>query len=175
MKHNKSIAIGFITLIIICMIVTTLIYYNYNYSYSSLTQEYFSNEFNTSTNAPIIFIDERLFVKPSNIKDAGYGVFTKSNIEKGEIIERCHGLTIKTEDRRGIITSYDFTLNSGDTFLCFGYGSLYNHSNTPNVQHEMDSTQSTMQYRTTRPISAGEELYVSYGENWFKNRGIEIL
>lgn len=169
MRYNKSIAIGFIILFIICIIVTTLIYYNYTDS----TREHFSNELDTNT--PTIFIDERLFVKPSNIKDAGYGVFTKSNIEKGEIIERCHGLTIKPDDRRGIITSYDFTLNSGDTFLCFGYGSLYNHSNTPNVQHEMDSTQATMQYRTTRPISAGEELYVSYGENWFKNRGIDIL
>lgn len=120
-----------------------------------------------------IFIDPRLQVKKSKIENAGYGVFASDDINKNTIIERAHGLKINRKHRDGSIINYDYNLDPKNTFVVFGYGSIYNHSDTPNIEHVLDKNNDTpnMTYRTTRPIEAGEELYVSYGKNWMKEHG----
>jgi SET domain-containing protein len=50
-----------------------------------------------------------------------------------------------------------------------GYGSLYNHSDEPNAEytHEADDAYSFM---AVRDIAAGEEITISYGDEWWETR-----
>lgn len=159
-----------IILIIIIIILFVLCAATMLWKVGTQFKEHFSHDADDDR----IFIDNRLKVKTSNIQGAGFGVFAIADIPIDTVIEKSHGIVINKKDRRGEITNYDFTLSSGDTFIALGYGCIYNHSKMPNVQHEMETNQLIMQYRTLRDIRAGEELYVSYGDSWFEVRGIDI-
>ena len=53
----------------------------------------------------------------------------------------------------------------------FGFGSIYNHSDTPNVYWEILSGEhNIMKYSSINDIKTGDELTISYGDNYWKNR-----
>jgi uncharacterized protein len=59
---------------------------------------------------------------------------------------------------------------TGNKLLALGYGSLFNHcSRQPNVDYRIDSENLLIRYSSGhRPIAAGEELCIYYGDNlWF--------
>lgn len=124
-----------------------------------------------------IFTSSYLTVKPSRIPDSGKGVYTTKNIPCDTVIERAHGIILKNRDRCGIIQNYDFEIDNKTTLLGFGFASIYNHSPHPNVEYELNPKESCIEFKTTRNIKAGEELYVSYesgANDWFRERGITI-
>lgn len=47
--------------------------------------------------------------------------------------------------------------------LALGLGSLFNHSDQPNVSFKLNTQQYTIEYTTFRPIQQGEELCIFYG------------
>lgn len=48
-------------------------------------------------------------------------------------------------------------------------GSLFNHSNQPNVTYTLDSMTDSIRYMTFRQIESGEELSIFYGHQlWFQ-------
>ncbi len=48
-------------------------------------------------------------------------------------------------------------------------GSLFNHSDPPNVTYEIDLATDSIRYTTVRDIEPGEELCIFYGHNlWFQ-------
>jgi tRNA-specific adenosine deaminase 3 len=52
---------------------------------------------------------------------------------------------------------------------CIG-GSLFNHSQQPNVTFVLDSDTESIRYSTTRDVRAGEELHIFYGHKlWFED------
>ncbi len=51
--------------------------------------------------------------------------------------------------------------------LMLGYGSLYNHSEKPNVAVEWGALE-TVLFRATRDILAHEELFISYGDDYWQ-------
>ncbi|KAF9909930.1 hypothetical protein EC991_007733 [Linnemannia zychae] len=56
----------------------------------------------------------------------------------------------------------------GGMALALGLGSMFNHSNSPNVGFQRDLDNGLIRYSTLREIQAGEELCISYGPNlWF--------
>ncbi|KAI5120772.1 hypothetical protein M0805_004735 [Coniferiporia weirii] len=56
--------------------------------------------------------------------------------------------------------------------LALGLGSLFNHSNSPNVSFSVSPSTETIRYMTTRSIKTGEELCIFYGHRlWFKPAG----
>ena len=51
-------------------------------------------------------------------------------------------------------------------------GSIFNHSETPNVSYIIDTSTDSIRFATTRPIISGEELFIFYGHKlWFKPVG----
>lgn len=60
-------------------------------------------------------------------------------------------------------------LPSGQPML----GSLFNHSQTPNVSYNLDQDTQSIRFTAFRTISPGEELYICYGreEDLWWNRG----
>jgi tRNA-specific adenosine deaminase 3 len=56
--------------------------------------------------------------------------------------------------------------------LALGLGSLFNHSETPNVSYTLDPFTESIRYTTTKLINPDEEMCIFYGHNlWFEPVG----
>ena len=106
-----------------------------------------------------------LIVKKSSIH--GYGVFAGENIKSDEIIEECHTIILSVQ--YADIENYTFD-GDGKSAIVLGYGSIYNHSKERNAVYEYDKEKSVMVFRASKPIKKGEEIFISYGDNWFSSR-----
>lgn len=96
------------------------------------------------------------------------GVFAGRNIEAGEIIEVCPVLLFPKSQlhhvRQTILDDYYFDWgDAGEWYaLCLGYGSLYNHSYSPNAEYGMDFDNKTIDFYCVRDINAGFEIFINY-------------
>ncbi|MFN3254488.1 MAG: SET domain-containing protein [Ilumatobacter sp.] len=94
---------------------------------------------------------------------AGRGVFATRMFKKGETIETCPML-IADEDRGDDLESgaegYVFRWGDGRTALALGYGSLYNHSYSPNATTL--ETPDDLVITATRRIEPGDEIFINY-------------
>ncbi|MES2218940.1 MAG: SET domain-containing protein-lysine N-methyltransferase [Pseudomonadota bacterium] len=107
-------------------------------------------------------------VRPSKVHN--YGVFADKNIRKGELIEECYVVG----DTRDPDILIDFTFSVGDDRIFIaGYAMVYNHSKSPNAIFSFNRSNQTMSFVASRFIRKGEEIFITYGENWFKQRGLE--
>jgi uncharacterized protein len=112
----------------------------------------------------------KLIVKKSSIH--GYGVFAGKAIKKGERIEECYMVLTKVED--DTLGDYFFNIR-GKNAVVTGFGWIYNHSEDPNADYDFNYKNRIMVFRATRPIKKDEEIYVTYGDDWFKSRDLVPL
>jgi SET domain-containing protein len=111
-------------------------------------------------------VQNKLMVKKSLIH--GYGVFCEENIYPGDVIEECHVLIDPIlEDALG---NYTFRCGDSPAIIPLGFGCIYNHSDDNNAYFYLDKEQHLMIYKATKFISKGEEIFISYGPNWFGSR-----
>ena len=100
----------------------------------------------------------------------GRGIFSKTMIPKNTVIEVCPSLEMKGYEIQGRLKDYVFrSLNKGHSLVVFGYGSIYNHSDTPNLTWIINK-QLEMVITTNQDIPENTELFVSYGANWWNSR-----
>lgn len=53
--------------------------------------------------------------------------------------------------------------------LALGLGSLFNHSENPNVSYTLDPATESIRYTTTKNVDLDEEMCIFYGHNlWFE-------
>jgi SET domain-containing protein len=101
----------------------------------------------------------------------GRGVIATAEIEAGETIEVCPILELGERDASGLLDDYTVSLgkDTPGVALLLGYGSLYNHSDEPNAEYvaEADDAYS---FVALRDIAAGEQITISYGEEWWSTR-----
>lgn len=107
----------------------------------------------------------KLLVKKSPIH--GYGVFADQDIAPGDVIEESYALLRDDKDHEYVNYYYKFNNNYG---LALGNGSIYNHSIHPNAEFEFDAMRNVVVYRAKRIIKHGEEIFISYGVDWFDSR-----
>lgn len=113
----------------------------------------------------------------------GHGVFATEPIPADTTLEECHHLRIRTEDCGGIIDDYVYSLapeneNSGTESeieseyysLPLGWGSIFNHSDHHNTEYWHDTDRDLIVFHTIKDISAGEQLFINYGEAWWETR-----
>ena len=99
----------------------------------------------------------------------GRGVFATRTFEKGETVEVCP--TVEISEGGGDLADYLFeSTNEGMFLVVLGFGMLYNHSAEPNVDYYQDDG-STLEFVALRRIERGEELTISYGDEWWSARG----
>ena len=72
-------------------------------------------------------------------KIGGRGVFAKKPIKKGCIVEEAPFIAIYKEEIVGKLLDYVFDLDDHCYALCFGYGSIYNHSKKYNISYEINA------------------------------------
>lgn len=100
---------------------------------------------------------------------AGRGVFAKERIAEGECIEACPIVALpdpKDRDRlrKTGLVNYYFLWGSdrNRAAICLGWGSVYNHSFSPNARYEKKMSEGRMDFYALRDIAEGEEITVNY-------------
>ena len=110
--------------------------------------------------------------------NAEFTVLSKTQFAKGEIIEIAPiifvGMEAKAVDR---LKDFIFEIekdgkNGGMWGLVLGYGSLYKHSDEPNVEYAYNRSNRQMYFKAARVIQAHEELTINYGRDYWEQRAM---
>jgi len=99
------------------------------------------------------------------------GVFANNKISKGDIIEICPAIIEKTKNIQYTdkLKDYYFEYDVDNSLIGLGYCSMYNHSDSPNATwHIVD--ENTVRIKALNNIDSGEEIFVSYGDEYWKTR-----
>lgn len=108
-----------------------------------------------------------------DITGRGRGMIATRDIEAGELVETCPLLV--GEDFGARLDDFTFQVTDKKSALALGHCSLYNHSDDPNVDYEVDVHSNLMFMRATKAVRKGEELFVTYGESWWTSRDLKPL
>jgi uncharacterized protein len=112
-----------------------------------------------------IACDKALYVAESTVIDAGRGVYAGNSIGEGELIERCPVIEVALNDpannEQGLLVDYFFYFGKG-LAIALGFGSIYNHSYSPNATYKVNLEQRTIDFWAIAEIAAGEEIMVNY-------------
>ena len=112
-----------------------------------------------------IYVSKSLI--PGIPKDYSKGVFAGTNFKSGDAVEICPVLLITEQQelliRRTVLNPYPIKVGARWMFL-FGYGCLYNHSTTPNVEPMAQSNGNFVVFFAVRDISKDEELCWDYSK-----------
>lgn len=100
----------------------------------------------------------------------GRGVIAVAAIAKGDTIEVCPILELAEGEASGLLDDYTVALDgSSGVALLLGYGSLYNHADEPNAEY-VELADDAYSFVALRDIDAGEQVTISYGEEWWRTR-----
>ena len=123
-------------------------------------------------------MSKKIEIRKSKIKNAGRGVFALTDIKKGEVIEICPILIFPGGEYPHLsetkLSGYLFEYTGDSTILALGFGSMYNHTNTPNAKYEMveyegkSEQNNELYFVATKPIKKDEEIYINYGGQYKK-------
>ena len=121
-------------------------------------------------------IKQYLYLKKITTK--GRGVFTKEKIDANMVIEKSPIIVMTAEDRvlldKTLLHDYIFEwgINKDKCCMALGLVPMYNHSYESNCEYFMDFEEETIQIKTIRVISKGEELTINYNGNWNDNKKV---
>lgn len=107
-----------------------------------------------------------LFIAPSPLR--GRGVFTRQELEPGQLIECSTVIVLDAADRvlldQTLLHDYIFEWDPAHHQCCMalGYVPIYNHACPSNCEYEMDFDSLQISIRTVRAIAIGEELFINY-------------
>lgn len=95
----------------------------------------------------------------------GRGVFARVKLKEGTIIETCPLIEIPEHEfenlSSSILLEYLF-FGKNNAYLALGFGSLYNHSSTPNAQYEINEREQLLGIRAIKDIDKDEEITFNY-------------
>lgn len=118
----------------------------------------------------------KLYVSKSKIPNSGRGVFAEVKIKKGQLIERCPIIEIPRHDLESIEQSvfvnyiYYFGEKRQNMLLTLGYGSIYNHTETPNARYKIKPEDEVIEFIAIIDIEKDDEITVNYGQGNQKDK-----
>jgi hypothetical protein len=151
-------------IIIIIIIIILQIYYIHKISFilNDVNQP-IPSQFDT-------YITPNISLKYSKkIKDRG--VFANKNYKKNEILEICPTVTVPFKISKPL-QSYVFEYDENYNLFPLGYCGMYNHSDTPNVLWNITDNLS-IKLSVIKDININEEIYINYGNEYWKIIGID--
>lgn len=103
----------------------------------------------------------------------GLGVFATELIKKDEIIEECHLIEADNLRHHPNLERYLFSYPKKSSpfyhMIALGYGSIYNHSSSPNADWNEHDTLKAFKFFAIKDILPGEEIVIEYNNKEFKN------
>ncbi|MFC4775457.1 SET domain-containing protein [Paenibacillus sp. GCM10023252] len=94
------------------------------------------------------------------------GVFATQDFKKGDLIHKAPVIPYVNEDHehieKTILADYVYEYGANHTAILLGYGSLFNHSYTPNATYEINFDEHTFDFYAYTDISAGDEILINY-------------
>lgn len=115
---------------------------------------------------------EKIYVADSKMPAAERGVFAAADLKKGDLIEICPIIEIPETQvkllRKTDLINYYFRVGMYNerVAIALGYGSLYNHSYSPNADFETNLEERIIQFIALKNINKDEEITIDY--NFFK-------
>lgn len=108
---------------------------------------------------------QRITIKQSDIIN-GLGVFAEEDIEKGSTIEIVPLLLMSMKEfdliKQTKLYFYFFEYTNNHFAIALGYGSLYNHSYTPNARYLYNFKNKQLIIKSIKNIKKGEEIFFNY-------------
>lgn len=108
-------------------------------------------------------------------KKYGRTVVAENWIFKGLIFLVEPVLIMPNDDCVGIVSSYSYVWDKKHSAMVLGFGSLFNHSYTPNAKYIQDIKNGRMKFKAIKDIQAGDEIFINYNGDptdtspvWFK-------
>lgn len=110
----------------------------------------------------------------------GRGIFAARDIRRGEVIEECPLVVAPEESWGPAMEDYVFQHSDGKSALALGMCSLYNHSDEYNAEYQLAGSSSEvssegsddmLRISAMRDIARGEQIFISYGPEWWEGRG----
>lgn len=110
-------------------------------------------------------------IKIVDMPEKGRGVVATEDIKNGEIIEICPIVFISEKEtsffeKEKTVLKYYYLIQTATNKFCImlGYGSLYNHSLTPNadIDYNTKTAENFLQFEAIKDIKAGEEIVFDY-------------
>jgi SET domain-containing protein len=106
------------------------------------------------------------FVYVKRVRGKGRGVFARRPIPKGTVIEQVPVILVPLRYVNGRapvpeLARVCFVRDRKLAQIALGYGSLYNHSYSPNAHYE-DEDGPSLLFRSLRAIEKGEEITINY-------------
>jgi SET domain-containing protein len=121
-----------------------------------------------------LIFNDKIEIRKSKLH--GWGVFAKSDIKSGEILEEDSFLIIpmSQNESSSIFIDYRFNFprtNSKCQVIPFGFSCLYNHSEKPNAAWETNDENNLFIFSAIRDIKKDEEICIYYGDINYWNEG----
>lgn len=113
---------------------------------------------------------QNIYISESKIDNAGLGVFAARNIKMGEIIENCPIILLDEPDiieiRKTRLHNYYFMWGVDERYhkgaICLGFGSIYNHSYSPNATYRKVFKDDKIEFIAIKNIGSDEEITANY-------------
>ena len=111
---------------------------------------------------------EKIYVDQSKIPNSGRGVYAGRDIKKNEVIERCPVIEVPAHDVANltdtVLITYFYYLgrNKERVLITLGFGSIYNHTYTPNAAYKERLTEGLINFVAIKNIKKDEEITVNY-------------
>lgn len=115
-----------------------------------------------------LFSQDTIYIDKSKIVNAGRGVFAGRDIKKGETIESCPIIEISKDNTsslgESILVTYFFYFgkNKERSGIALGFGSIYNHSYTPNAKFVIKSQKKLIEFIALKDIKKDTEITFNY-------------
>lgn len=112
-------------------------------------------------------------VEFSKRPNGAYTVLAKTQFAKGEIVEIAPVIFVGLESKAvPRLKDYIFEIDKNKQIygVVLGYGSLYNHSETPNITFAYNKSNRLMYFIAAKTINAGAELTINYGKDYWDER-----
>uniref|UniRef100_A0A7S4KGG1 SET domain-containing protein n=1 Tax=Paramoeba aestuarina TaxID=180227 RepID=A0A7S4KGG1_9EUKA len=118
------------------------------------------------------FRDAMALIGVKDFGEKGRGVVALKNFSRGDLVEEAHCIYFPKNEvelaNRTTLREYTFVAGEG-LLLALNYGSLFNHSNSPNIDYRVDQKERKVRFFAAKEILEGDELNIFYGHNlWFK-------
>lgn len=125
---------------------------------------------------PAVLLSGDIYIGASEVH--GLGIFANRDFAEGDLLHEAPGLLLRRPGsfEEPALQDYVFCGPGNSTSVVgFGCASLFNHNDEPSAGYEWkeiepQSGRMLAQFYALRPIKQDEEIFTSYGEDWFKDR-----